>query len=129
MNQHTRYIEVNKGYATIRLDEVGTDTLVTVYNVNVKDIDLLIEKLQAVKAEHTPKPATTIEYDENDEPKAMVAVMGKKVDPTAWYGNALRKQAAELTKQDAVKRTIVNRTAQGFSPKAVAHQVNKELKK
>lgn len=100
-NQHTRYIEVNKGYATIRLDEVGADTLVTVYNVNVKDIDLLIEKLQAVKAEH--------------------------VKPSVVNENGYGLKWDEVNK--TVVSTIINRTAQGFSPRAIAYQINKELKK
>lgn len=103
--QTTHYIEVNKGYSTIRLDVVGQDTLVTVYNVNVNDVDLLIEKLQAIKADYTPKANMIV-----DEPPQMTAVLGPKVD---------EKKLAHI---------IGNRVAQGFSPRAIARQIEKEQK-
>lgn len=91
----------NKPYETIRIDTVGEETLITVYNINVTDIDLLIIKLQEVKAQHMPKSnIITINLGaksliDADEPAQMTAVLGNKPDPTGWYKNALQKVAAQ----------------------------------
>lgn len=75
----------------IRLDTDGIDTHITVYSVDIKHIDLLIQTLEALKAEQV-KPVII-----PDEPPQMTAVLGAKVDPAAWYGKALAKEAARIT--------------------------------
>lgn len=87
-------------YSEIRVDTIGSDTHITVYNCDIHHLDLLIMQLEALRAEYADMPVKkTVEFDENDEPLPMVAVMGKKVDPTAWYGKALAKEAARITSQ------------------------------
>lgn len=77
-------------HSEIRIDTMDDETSITVYNCDIKHIDLLIMQLQALKAE-----AVKVTVDVSDEPAEMTAVLGKKPDPTAWYGNALRKVASQ----------------------------------
>ena len=106
-------------YSYIRVDTHSDETLVSVYNCAIEHIDLLILQLQALKAEQS----------QPDEPTEMTAVLGPKPKPEEWYGKALAKEAAKLTAESKqITHTIINRSAQGFSPKAIAHQVNKGKK-
>lgn len=74
----------------VRVDTNGDEVSVTVYSVDMKHIDLLIQTLENVKSEYAIKSPIIV-----DEPPQMTAVLGAKPDPTGWYKNALQKASTE----------------------------------
>lgn len=113
----TEYIHLNNSpYQFIRIDTIGGETLITVTNVSIKDVGLLVEKLEGLQADREvdafipnpicpPKPGSLklaqavkpapVANAEPEEHPVMTAVLGPKPDPTAWYKNALVKEAAK----------------------------------
>src|ERR1051326_2884449 len=87
----TKYIPITPltFNSEIRVDTHGDKVAVSVYNCDIHHLDLLIQQLEALKAEYAPKPNLIL-----DEPAEMTAVLGNKPNPTDWYKNALQKEAA-----------------------------------
>lgn len=73
----------------VRIDTNGDEVSITVYSVDMKHVDLLIQTLESIKADYSKSPIVI------DEPPQMTAVLGQKPDPTGWYKNALQKVVAE----------------------------------
>lgn len=93
----TKYIPITplNFHSEIRVDTMGDEVAVSVYNCDIKHLDLLIQQLEALKAEQV-KPEDYSQFKmpvqpyedpeseiENDEPAEMTAVLGPKVDSTA----------------------------------------------
>jgi len=85
----TKYIPITplNFHSEIRVDTHGDEVTVTVYNCDINHLDLLIQQLEALKAEHNAHQAD-ITYRANlgaasliddTEPPQMTAVLGPKV--------------------------------------------------
>lgn len=75
----TKYIPITplNFHSEIRVDTHGDEVTVTVYNCDIKHLDLLIQQLEALKAEYASKPAQPTEIEIL---KGRIDQIGLKVD-------------------------------------------------